>query len=290
MTEFSASLAQSASAIEDEIGRLLPTTGPVVAPMRYAVLNGGKRLRGFLVLASADLFAVPRAQSLRAAAAIECMHAYSLVHDDLPAMDDDTLRRGQPTVHVKWDEATGILTGDALQAQAFEILAAAETCPSTTARLALVQSLAQAAGADGMVSGQALDLAAETSTAPLTVDQIETLQAQKTGALFRWSATAGAVMAQEDTRALAAYADDLGLAFQIWDDVLDEIGEEATLGKRVRKDAVAGKATFVSLLGLDRAKARAKSLVTRACDRLAPYGKQAATLQALAQFVIAREK
>lgn len=258
---------------------------PVVHAMRYA-LRGGKRLRGFLVLESARMLGVQDA--LSAAAAVEALHAYSLVHDDLPAMDDDDLRRGQPTVHVKWDEATAVLAGDALQTLAFELLCD-PALGSGDVRVELVASLARASGADGMVLGQALDIAAETATAPLTLDQITRLQAGKTGALICWSAMAGAVLAGADTGPLRNYATALGLAFQIWDDVLDVEGDAAKAGKRLQKDAEAGKATFVSLLGLDAAKARAQALVAEAEAHLAPYGAGAANLVAAARFVIARE-
>ena len=261
---------------------------PVLAAMRYAAA-GGKRLRGFLVLESARLHGIAGKQALPAAAAVEALHAYSLVHDDLPAMDDDDLRRGLPTVHVKWDEATAILAGDALQTLAFELL----TDPvlgTGDRRIALVAGLAKASGADGMVLGQALDIAAETASAPLTLPQITRLQAGKTGALIRFSAEAGAILAGADARPLSAYATALGLAFQIADDILDVTGDAATTGKRVGKDAAAGKATFVSLLGLDGAKARAQDLVDEACAALAPYGGKADVLKEAARFVIARDK
>lgn len=253
---------------------------PVVQAMRYAV-RGGKGLRGFLVMESARLHEVPAA--LDAAAAIEAMHAYSLIHDDLPAMDDDDLRRGQPTVHVKWDEATAILAGDALQTLAFELAA---KCDS----IALITGLARAAGARGMVLGQALDIAAETAPQPLTLDEITALQAGKTGALIEWAATAGPVLADADPTPLRHYAQALGLAFQIADDILDVTGNTATIGKRVGKDAAAGKATFVSLLGLDAARAKAQALVEQACAALEPYGPKADDLRAAARFVIARDQ
>ena len=203
-------------------------------------------------------------------------------------MDNDDLRRGLPTVHKKWDEATAVLAGDALQTLAFELL----TDPalgSADVRVALVAGLAKASGAEGMVLGQALDIAAETAKAPLTLEQITRLQAGKTGALIRFSAEAGAILAQQDPAPLRAYADALGLAFQIWDDVLDVEGDVAKTGKRLNKDADAGKATFVSLLGLDRAKARAADLIDMAETALSPYGDRAANLIAAARFVISRE-
>nr|WP_237684851.1 farnesyl diphosphate synthase [Szabonella alba] len=261
---------------------------PVIHAMRYGV-QGGKCLRGFLVLESAALHGLDTDSALAAAAAIEALHAYSLIHDDLPAMDDDDLRRGQPTVHVQWDEATAILAGDALQSLAFELLCD-PALGDAECRLALVAGLAQAAGARGMVLGQALDIAAETAPAPLTLDQITALQAGKTGALIEWSAMAGAVLAGADPAPLAAYARALGLAFQIADDILDVTGDSGTTGKRVGKDESAGKATFVSLLGLDAARARASALVQEAETALLPYGPRADTLIAAAHYVIARDR
>jgi farnesyl diphosphate synthase len=282
---FQAALAADATAVQVRLDAALAGMAdvPVVQAMRYAV-QGGKRLRGFLVMESARLHDAPG--GVHAAAAIEAMHAYSLIHDDLPCMDDDALRRGLPTVHVKWDEATAVLAGDALQTLAFELLCD----PALSHHVALIAGMARAAGATGMVLGQALDIAAETATSPLTLEQITELQAGKTGALISWSATAGAVMAGADTAPLAAYAAALGLAFQIADDVLDEVGDAAMAGKALRKDAAAGKATFVSLLGLDGARARARSLMEEACDALAPYGAKADLLREAARFTIARDK
>jgi farnesyl diphosphate synthase len=290
--QFKALLAQNARQIETTLDHLLlpANHNRLAEPMRYAVLNGGKRLRGFLALESARLFGIHDPQSLRVAAAIECVHAYSLVHDDLPCMDDDDLRRGKPTVHVKWDDATAVLVGDALQTLAFEILADAQTSTDAHVRLELIHSLAVAAGAQGMVLGQVQDIAAETADTPLTLDQITDLQANKTGALIGWSAISGAVLARSDTNALQNYARALGLAFQIHDDVLDVEGDAATAGKRLNKDAAAGKATFVSLLGLDAAKKRANSLVDQACDMLSPYGDAATSLRQVARYVVDRDK
>ncbi|MFZ8942868.1 MAG: polyprenyl synthetase family protein [Gemmobacter sp.] len=280
--------ARAAAQIGAHLDAALAARGdaPVVQAMRHA-LRGGKRLRGFLVLESAALHAIEAAGSIDAAAAIEAMHAYSLVHDDLPAMDDDDLRRGEPTVHVKWDEATAILAGDALQALAFELLARPALGPAE-GRIALVAGLAAAAGTQGMVGGQAMDIAAETAPAPLTLTEITALQAGKTGALIGWSATAGAILAGADPAPLAAYARALGLAFQIADDILDVEGDAGLAGKRLRKDAAAGKATFVSLLGLEGARTRARDLVAEAEAALAPYGARAATLIETARFVVSR--
>lgn len=260
---------------------------PVANAMRYAS-SGGKRLRGFLVLESARLHGVDPARAVYAAAAVEALHAYSLVHDDLPCMDDDDLRRGQPTVHVKWDEATAVLAGDALQTLAFEVLASDAVSDDPVVRLALIASLAKASGAQGMVLGQALDIAAETASTPLTLDQITHLQDGKTGALICWSSEAGAVMAGADVTPLRHYSRAMGLAFQIADDVLDVEGDAELAGKRLGKDADAGKATFVSLLGLEGAKARAAELVNEAEAALAPYGDKADNLRQAAQFVITR--
>lgn len=280
-------LAADADRIEARLSAALTGRAdvPVVDAMRYA-LRGGKRLRGFLALESARMLGAPDA--LGAAAAVEALHAYSLVHDDLPCMDDDDLRRGQPTVHVKWDEATAVLAGDALQTLAFELLCD-PALGSADVRVALVAGLAKASGAEGMVLGQALDIAAETTAKPLTLDDITRLQAGKTGALIRWSAEAGAIMAGADPAPLRNYATALGLAFQIWDDVLDVEGDAAKAGKRLQKDAEAGKATFVSLLGLAEAKARAVRLIDEAEAHLSPYGTRAVNLIAAARFVIARE-
>lgn len=249
-------------------------------------LAGGKGLRGYLVLESARLHGVDTAHALNAAAAIEAMHAYSLVHDDLPAMDDDDLRRGQPTVHIAYDEASAILAGDALHSLAFELV----TQPGQPHAADLARGLAQAAGAGGMVLGQALDIAAETAPAPLTLEEIIHLQEGKTGALFTWSCTAGPVMSGSSCAALTEYAAALGLAFQIADDVLDTEGDAAVAGKRLQKDAEAGKATFVSLMGLEAAKARAVALIERACVALDEYGSQADSLRDAARFVISRDK
>jgi farnesyl diphosphate synthase len=282
-------LAADAALVEARLLRALKGRAdqPVTDAMRYAV-RGGKRLRGFLVLEGARMLGVPEAQAVSAAAAIEALHAYSLVHDDLPCMDDDDLRRGQPTVHRKWDEATAVLAGDALQTLAFELLCDPALGPADV-RLALVAGLAKASGIDGMVLGQALDIAAETAGRELTLDEITALQAGKTGALIGFAAEAGALIAGTDPLPLRHYAAALGLAFQIADDILDVTGDEAKTGKRVGKDDKAGKATFVSLLGLDEARTRAQALVAEAEKALAGYGNGAANLIAAARFVIARD-
>jgi farnesyl diphosphate synthase len=286
---FPAVLAAAAAETEAALEGLLPAaTAPLGAPMRHAVLGGGKRLRAFLALESAALFRVPKARALRTAAAVECIHAYSLVHDDLPSMDDDALRRGQPTVHVKWDEATAVLVGDALQALAFEILATAQVGLDPRIQLRLIGRLAAAACTMGMVGGQVLDIAAETAPAPLGIDEVTTLQGLKTGALIGWAAESGAILGQSDTERLRAYAADLGLAFQIRDDILDVEGDPEAAGKRLRKDEGRAKATFVSVLGLKAARQRARDLAARACDTLAPYGSAAENLRLAAQFAVSR--
>jgi farnesyl diphosphate synthase len=256
--------------------------------MRHAVLGGGKRMRAFLAMESAALFRVPAGQALRTAAAVECVHAYSLVHDDLPCMDDDDLRRGRPTVHKVWDEATAVLAGDALQTLAFEILSQPAGGLDPRVQVRLIQRLAQAAGAHGMVGGQDLDIAAETAAVPLGLQEISDLQALKTGALIVWAAESGAILGRSDTAPLRRYAEQLGLAFQIRDDILDVEGQEDLTGKAVGKDEGQGKATFVSLLGLEPARQKARDLVSSACDTLGPYGSAAENLRRAARFAIER--
>lgn len=287
---FQTALTDAQTAIGDFLTAQMAQLGDddIAQGMRYATA-GGKRLRGFLLLESAWLFDVPHERALYAAAAIECMHAYSLVHDDLPCMDDDDLRRGQPTVHVKWDEATAVLVGDALQTFAFELISH-EGVGTAEERVALIAALAQASGAAGMVLGQAQDIAAETAGRPLTLSEITQLQANKTGRLIEWPAHAGAILGGADPTPLKAYAQAIGLAFQIADDILDVEGDAATAGKALRKDADAGKATFVSLLGLDAAKARASGLLNDASAALSPYGDKAQTLRDLAHYIVTRDK
>jgi farnesyl diphosphate synthase len=269
----------------------------LIEAMRYATLNGGKRFRPFLVVASAMLFDVPRERALLAGAALECVHCYSLVHDDLPAMDDDDLRRGQPTAHKKYDEATAILAGDGLLTFAFDILARDEVHPDVAVRGELVLALARAAGLGGMVGGQMLDLAAEGrfdggKRQSLDEPGVATLQAMKTGALLRFGCVAGGILAQAgktERAALERYGDIVGKAFQIADDLLDVEGDTATLGKAAGKDAEAGKATLVAVLGIDKAKARLKTLVAEAEAALKPFGARAAVLAEAARFVAERK-
>ena len=264
----------------------LPASGLVDA-MRHAV-RGGKRVRAMLVLESARLHGVGAERAIWPASAIEAMHAYSLVHDDLPCMDDDLMRRGQPTVHAKWDEATAVLAGDALQSLAFELAAHPDGAETPAARAELALELARAAGAAGMALGQARDMAAQASPAQPDPDDVAELQALKTGALIEWAAAAGPRMVLADSSALRGYAAALGRAFQIQDDVIDVDGDAQSAGKAVGKDMAAGKATFVSALGLEAARRRASELAQKACAALAPYGDDAESLRELARFAILR--
>jgi farnesyl diphosphate synthase len=286
---FAARLAEAANAVYCHFDTVYASFVdlPVTQGVAYAT-KGGKRLRAFLVLESARLHGITSDTAIWAATAIEAVHAYSLVHDDLPCMDNDDLRRGQPTVHIKWDDGTAVLVGDALHTLAFELVTGPENGPADV-RAELALTLARAAGAHGMVLGQAMDIAAETANTPLSLSEITALQAGKTGALMIWAATAGAVLAQADTTALRQYAQSLGLAFQIADDILDVEGDAAKAGKRLQKDVEAGKATFVSHLGLAGAKVRASELVTDACDAISLYGAEAQTLQDAARFAVSRE-
>ncbi|HEX7850176.1 MAG TPA: farnesyl diphosphate synthase [Sphingomonas sp.] len=259
--------------------------------MRHAAIGGGKRLRPLLVFATAGLFGVDRECVARTACAIEAIHVYSLIHDDLPAMDDDDMRRGKPTVHRAFDEATAILAGDSLHALAFEWLADPATHPDPFVRAELVLELARAAGPGGMAGGQAMDLKAETATFDLQT--VTRLQALKTGALIGWSVEAGAILgrvAPEGRTGLRGYARDVGLAFQIADDLLDIEGDEDKAGKKLRKDEGAGKETFVSLLGVDRARGQARMLVDQAIDHLRGYGGEADLLRSIARYVLERDR
>jgi farnesyl diphosphate synthase len=286
-------MADNAKAVNEVLDELLEAgDGPevrVVEAMRYSALNGGKRIRPFLVTASADLFNVDKPSALRAAAAIEMVHCYSLIHDDLPAMDDDDLRRGKAACHIEFDEATAILAGDALLTKAFEVLADDRTHGNSTVRAELILVLAKAAGDAGMVGGQMLDLVAEDHA--LNMPEITRLQRMKTGALIAVSCEAGAIMgrASEKARhALHAYAHDIGLAFQIADDLLDVEGDEAEVGKKTGKDAAAGKATFVSLLGRERAREQAGLLADQAAMHLDLFEEKGKLLRDLAYFVVSR--
>lgn len=293
MTDLKTALAACAESVVAELDRLLPVPeGPearVHEAMRYAVFNGGKRLRPFLVLETAKLFNVSESAALSVAAAIEMVHCYSLVHDDLPAMDDDDLRRGQPTCHKKFDEATAILAGDALLTKAFEVLALSRSHSDPAVRCELVWELAVASGGHGMVGGQMMDLWAENHQ--LDVSGITRLQQLKTGKLIDFSCQAGGILgkaSRQVRQALRAYAHDLGLAFQITDDLLDVEGSLEEVGKAVQKDANAGKATFVSLLGVERARAQAEMLAEQACRHLDPFQEKAELLREVARYVVTR--
>ena len=259
--------------------------------MRHATIGGGKRLRPLLVRAAADLYHVDPESSARVGLAIECVHVYSLIHDDLPCMDDDDLRRGRPTVHKAFDEATAVLAGDALQVLAFELLAEPEFHPDPFVRAELVLELARASGPAGMAGGQMMDLVAESRTFDLPT--VTRLQQMKTGALIAFCLEAGAILGRvppEGRKPLRAYARDVGLAFQIADDLLDVEGEAAVTGKAVGKDAAAGKATFVSLLGPERARQQARMLVDQAIGHLAGFGAEAEMLRAIARYVVERDR
>ena len=297
-TELAAAMTRAAEMVESELTSLLPPEEGAEArlrdAMRYATLGGGKRLRAFLVMQGAELFAVSETCAARVAASIEMLHAYSLVHDDLPAMDDDDLRRGKPSTHKAFDEATAILAGDALQARAFEVLAEPDTHSDPQARCELVAALGAAAGARGMAGGQMIDMLAESmSEAGETLDgpAVTRLQALKTGRLIQFSAEAGAILGRAplmQRHVLAAYGRDLGAAFQIADDLLDAEGSPEETGKRTGKDHVAGKATMVAVLGVERARHQADMLARQAAGHLDGFDDRAALLRALASFVVAR--
>jgi farnesyl diphosphate synthase len=259
--------------------------------MRHAAIGGGKRLRPLLVVAACDLFHIHRNAALRVATAIECIHVYSLIHDDMPCMDDDDLRRGKPTVHKAFDEATAVLAGDSLHALAFEILADEATHSDPFVRSELVLELARASGPAGMAGGQMMDLAAENQV--LDLQTVTRLQQLKTGALIGFCLEAGAIMGRvppEGRAALRGYARDVGLAFQIADDILDVEGDADLAGKALQKDADAGKATFLSLLGLDRARAQANMLVDQAIAHLHHFGAEADLLRAIARYTVERDR
>lgn len=261
--------------------------------VRHAAMDGGKRLRPLLVLASSQLFNVEREAALRVGAAVECVHVYSLIHDDLPCMDDDDMRRGKPTVHKAFDEASAVLAGDGLQSLAFELLADEATHSDPFVRSELVLELAKASGMGGMVGGQAMDLAAESADEPFDLPTITRLQQLKTGALIGFCLEAGAILGHvppEARTALKGYARDIGLAFQIADDLLDVEGNEAATGKAVGKDEGAGKATFVSLMGLERAREQAQVLVEQAINHIQGYGEKADLLRAIARYVVERDR
>jgi len=286
-------MAEGGAAVERLLGELLSggegQEARLFEAMRYSVLGGGKRMRPFLVLASSRLCGAPDSQALRVGAALEMIHCYSLIHDDLPAMDDDDLRRGRPTCHKAFDEATAILAGDALQSLAFEVLAHPATHPNGAVRADLVRELAIAAGARGMAGGQMIDLLAGDQVPDVAT--IARMQRLKTGALIGFACESGAILGQagdERRQALQHYAHDVGLAFQIADDLLDVLGSVEDLGKATQKDAAAGKVTFVSLLGIEKAQERAHMLSDQAIGHLEIFGEKADHLRALAKFVVER--
>ncbi|MEQ8480060.1 MAG: polyprenyl synthetase family protein [Hoeflea sp.] len=297
---FTARLQSAASRVEAELEQILSQEardGEIVRPdrllsaMRYGVLNGGKRLRPFLVIETARLLNAPPEPALRIAAALECIHCYSLIHDDLPAMDDDDLRRGQPTVHIAFDEATAILAGDGLLTLAFDVISSDETALPPEIRLRLVNALSRAAGIGGMVGGQALDLMAEVDRPGEAA--IVRLQAMKTGALLRYACAAGAIAAGSDDGTVARmtrFGEIIGLAFQLADDLLDVTSDAATLGKATGKDAGRGKGTLVSLQGADAVRQRLASLVDEAEAVLSPFGEKAQTLKRAAGFIADRNR
>jgi farnesyl diphosphate synthase len=301
---FKQRLDQAAADTETLLGELLsgdPVPGERLRPprlveaMRYSSLGGGKRFRPFLAVETAALFKVPRQRALMTAAALEFVHCYSLVHDDLPSMDNDDLRRGRPTAHKKFDEATAILAGDGLLTFAFDVLSRPEVHPDPAVRIELVSALARSSGLGGMVGGQMLDLAAEGrfggSQAPLSLQDVKVLQAMKTGALLRFGCISGAILGNADAerkRALDRYGSAIGEAFQIADDLLDVEGDPATVGKATAKDAAANKATVVSALGVDGARRKLASVVAEAESAIAAFGADAAVLQAAARFVADR--
>jgi len=280
--------------VEQTLEAVLPVPhglhGRVHEAMRYATFAGGKRLRPFLVLESAALFGVTGTPALRTAAAIEVLHTYSLVHDDLPCMDDDNLRRGRPTTHKAFDEATAVLAGDALLTIAFEILAQAETHPSAEVRCRLVARLAEAAGSNGMIGGQMIDMRAPDNS--FGADEVILLQRLKTGQLFEFACEAGAILAEaghEHQERLRQYARDMGLVFQITDDLLDVTSTAEKTGKAVGKDKDAGKATLVSILGVEGARKEAAKIADRAAASLEPYGSKAVALRDLLPFLLKRD-
>ncbi|PXZ01784.1 polyprenyl synthetase family protein [Commensalibacter melissae] len=287
------SLSSRAQSLETTLDKFLPRMkggeANLIEAMRYAVLGGGKRLRGYLVTEVASLFNIPMKSALYVGASVEMLHAYSLIHDDLPAMDDDDLRRGKPSTHIKFGEAIAILAGDALQTKAFEILTWEDVSENPDIRIELVKSLAEASGSNGMVGGQVIDMEGENRH--LTLPEVINLHAMKTGRLICYSAEAGAILGQANTdlrNHIISYGRDLGTAFQIADDILDATASAEELGKTAGKDNASGKSTFVSLLGIEDAKKEANRLISKAIRHLEPFGSAADNLRALANYVITR--
>jgi farnesyl diphosphate synthase len=289
-------IAQTQSEIDSLFDALLPvpedTSARLVEAMRYAAIGGGKRVRPLLVCSTAALFGVSRDAALRAGAAIEAIHVYSLIHDDLPCMDNDDLRHGKPTLHRVYDEATAVLAGDALHALAFEILADDATSEDPFTRSELILTLGQASGMNGMAGGQMMDMVADEEGVVYDLQAVTRLQQLKTGALLAASVEMGAILGKVPPQGrghLRAYARDIGLAFQIADDLLDVEGDIAKAGKALRKDASQGKQTFVTLLGVERAREQARMLVDQAIQRLASHGSEAEVLRALARYIVERD-
>lgn len=296
MSKLNDALKDTRRRVDEMLDKLLPVPAGlekrVVEAMRYASIGGGKALRPFLLMMTASMFGVAKESSVRAATALEMVHSYSLIHDDLPCMDDDDLRRGKPSCHKQFDEATAVLAGDGLLTRAFEILASEKTWMDPVVRCELVVALANAAGFHGMVGGQMMDLMAEADEAELSLPEIVRLQSMKTGRLLMFACEAGAILGQasfDERQALKTYASDLGLAFQITDDILDIEGSVEKVGKTVRKDVKANKATYVSVVGVDAAKAKAKELIAHAVDALTPFGERALPLKELALFILMRD-
>lgn len=298
--QFEAAINGVAAAVEEELDHLLPEVddsdeAQLFEAMRYSIFTGGKRVRPFLVVATNELLGGSKKRALRVAAAMECMHAYSLIHDDLPAIDDDDLRRGKPTCHFQFDEATAILAGDALQTLAFEILADKETHSDPSICIRLVKLFSQAAGVYGMAGGQMMDILAERRDREEEYDQgaLARLQRKKTGALFSACCESSLLLnggTNEEYHRLTSYAKNIGLAFQMVDDLLDVTGDEETVGKRVGKDEKNGKVTFAQLLGVDGAYRQSEFLCAQAAEYLRPFGDKADSLRLLAKFVVARSK
>lgn len=290
-------IARVQGEIDSLFDALLPvpedTSARLIEAMRYAAIGGGKRVRPLLVVSTASLFGVSRDAALRAGAAIEAIHVYSLIHDDLPCMDDDDLRHGKPTLHKAYDEATAVLAGDALHALAFEVLADPETSNDPFTRVELISTLGTASGMSGMAGGQMMDMVADEEGVTYDLPAITRLQQLKTGALLAASVEMGAILGKvppQGRAPLRAYARDIGLAFQIADDLLDVEGDVEKAGKALRKDSEQGKQTFVTLMGIDKAREQARALVDQAIGHLAAYGHEADILRALARFIVERDR
>lgn len=297
MQELEEFVSVVSSSVEEELDRVIPEIedtdeSRLFEAMRYSIFAGGKRLRPVLIMATNDLLRGKRPRALRVAAAMEMLHTYSLIHDDLPCMDDDDLRRGQPTCHVKFDEATAVLAGDALLTEVFEVLADRSTHPDSSVRCELIRLFSSSAGGRGMVGGQMIDILAENMNME-DMDQgaLARLQRKKTGALFSACCESAVILngaSREEHHRLASYARNVGLAFQMVDDVLDEVGNEAEMGKRTKSDSKHNKATFASLLGVEGARQQAEFLCSQAIQFIAPFGRDARILELLARFVVAR--